>query len=420
MNFDLIIKNAKVYDFGKNKYFICDIGIKDGKINKIGKIKSSNKDNIIDAKECLVTPTFIDPHIHLDKCLISEDIPQNKTGTLKEAIILTWERKKKYTKKDILSRAGRVIEWAVQNGTTYIRTHVDVDPIGKLVPLEGLLEVKEKYKNVVDLQIVAFPQEGIVQSPGTDKLLDEAMKLGADIVGGMPHNERIPEDSKRHIDICFEIAQKYDKDIDMHVDETDDPNSQTLQYLAYKTIKENYQGRVTAGHTCALAAYNDYYAQKVMDLVAEAQINMITNPATNLMLEGRLDKQPVRRGITRVKELLQRGVNVAYGQDCVKDAFYPTWGKADMLEVGMILAHAAQFTLPEEIIQLYKMPTVNSVKILRLKNYGIKIGASASFNVVNAKDIPEMFRLQPERLYVVKNGKIVATWKTEKKLLIDL
>lgn len=419
MNFDLIIKNAKVYDFERNKYFICDIGIKDGKINKIGKIKSSNKDNIIDAKECLVTPTFIDPHIHLDKCLISEDIPQNKTGTLKEAIILTWERKKKYTKKDILHRAGRVIEWAVQNGTTYIRTHVDVDPIGKLVPLEGLLEVKEKYKNVVDLQIVAFPQEGIVQSPGTDKLLDEAIKLGADIVGGMPHNERIPEDSKRHIDICFEIAKKYDKDIDMHVDETDDPNSQTLQYLAYKTIKENYQGRVTAGHTCALAAYNDYYAQKVMDLVAEAQINMITNPATNLMLEGRLDKQPVRRGITRVKELLQRGVNVAYGQDCVKDAFYPTWGKADMLEVGMILAHAAQFTLPEEIIQLYKMPTVNSAKILRLKNYGIKIGASASFNVINAKDIPEMFRLQPERLYVVKNGKIVATWKSEKKLSID-
>ncbi|MCS7228239.1 MAG: amidohydrolase family protein, partial [Endomicrobia bacterium] len=416
MIYDIIIKNAKIYDYDKEKYLKVHIGITDGKINKITtqSIKGQSK-TVIDAKDNLVTPTFIDPHIHLDKCLISEDIPQNKSGTLKEAIMLTWERKRKYTKKDILFRAGRVIEWAIQNGTTYMRTHVDVDPIGKLVPVEGMLEVKEKYKNVFDLQIVAFPQEGILQSEGTEKLLEEAIKLGADVVGGMPHNERIPEDSKKHIDICFEIATKYNKDIDMHVDETDDPNSQTLQYLAYKTIKENYKGKVTAAHTCALAAYNDYYAQKVIDLVAEAQINMITNPATNLMLEGRLDKQPIRRGITRVKELIQNGVNVAYGQDCVKDAFYPYWGKADMLEVGLIVAHAAQFTLPDEVLYLYKMLTVNSAKILNIKNYGLKVGDVASLNVINASDITEMFRLQPERLYVIKNGKVVATWSRNKK-----
>ncbi|MCX7941291.1 MAG: amidohydrolase family protein [Endomicrobia bacterium] len=416
MKYDLVIKNAKIYDYERQKYLKVDIAVADGVIKKVNEHIKATAKTVIDAKNNLVTPAFVDPHIHLDKCLISEDIPENKSGTLKEAIVLTWERKKKYTKKDILSRAGRVIEWAVQNGTLFLRTHVDVDPIGGLVPLEGMLEVRQKYKNIVDLQIVAFPQEGILQAEGTKELMEEAIKLGADVVGGMPHNERIPEDSRRHIDICFEIAQKYDKDIDMHVDETDDPNSQTLQYLAYKTIKEGYQGRVTACHTCALAAYNDYYAQKVMDLVAEAKINMITNPATNLMLEGRLDKQPIRRGITRVKELIERGINVAYGQDCVKDAFYPTWGKADMLEVGLILAHAAQFTLPKEIMYLYKMPTINSAKILGIKNYGIKDGDIASFNIINAPDIYEMFRLQPERLYVIREGKIVATCSSEKKL----
>ncbi|MDW8055625.1 MAG: amidohydrolase family protein [Elusimicrobiota bacterium] len=416
MKYDLVIKNAKIYDYERQKYLKIDIAVADGVIKKVNEHIKATAKTVIDAKNNLVTPAFVDPHIHLDKCLISEDIPENKSGTLKEAIVLTWERKKKYTKKDILSRAGRVIEWAVQNGTLFLRTHVDVDPIGGLVPLEGMLEVRQKYKNIVDLQIVAFPQEGILQAEGTKELMEEAIKLGADVVGGMPHNERIPEDSRRHIDICFEIAQKYDKDIDMHVDETDDPNSQTLQYLAYKTIKEGYQGRVTACHTCALAAYNDYYAQKVMDLVAEAKINMITNPATNLMLEGRLDKQPIRRGITRVKELIERGINVAYGQDCVKDAFYPTWGKADMLEVGLILAHAAQFTLPKEIMYLYKMPTINSAKILGIKNYGIKDGDIASFNIINAPDIYEMFRLQPERLYVIREGKIVAMCTSEKKL----
>ena len=423
--FDLVIRNAKIYQYDTQKTHpsskeeILDIGIKNGKIKEIAKKLPKKGITEIDAKKLLVTPTFIDPHIHLDKCLISDTIPKNVSGTLKEAIMLTWERKRKYTVKDILFRAGTVVEWAIQNGTTIMRTHVDIDPIGKLKPLEGMLAVKEKYKNVFDLQIVAFPQEGIVQSPPTIELMEEAIKLGADIVGGMPHNEQIPEDSKKHIDLCFELAKKYDKDIDMHIDETDDPNSQTLQYLAYKTIKEQYFGRVTAGHTCALAAYNDYYAQKVIDLVKQAQINIITNPVTNLMLEGRLDKQPIRRGITRVKELISAGVNIAYGQDCIKDAFYPTWGKADMLEVGLVVAHAAQFTQPEEVELLYKMITYNSAKILNLKNYGIKTNSPASLNIINAENISEMFRTQPERLFVIKNGKIVAQWKSEKKLFLQ-
>lgn len=408
---DLIIKNAKL-ETGK----IADIGISKGKIVKIGKISAKDTETI-DAKGNLVTPTFIDSHIHLDKCLISDSTPKNITGTLKESIELTWARKKRYTVNDIVERAGKVIDWHILHGSTIIRTHVDVDTLGKLMPAKGLIATREKYKNLIDLEIVAFPQEGILQDEGTEKLLYQAMELGCDVVGGMPHNEMTDEDGKRHIDICFEIAKKFDKDIDMHVDETDDPNSRTLQYLAWKTIKENYQGRVTAGHTCALSAYDVYYAAKVIGWVKKAGIHMITNPVTNLMIEGRYDTQNLRRGTTRINELIAAGVNVSYGQDCVKDTFYPTWGQGDMLECGLITAHAAQFTQHEQINYLYKMITSNAAKILRLKDYGIAVGKTANLNIVDAKTIPEMFRTQADRLYVIRKGKIMATTKTEKKLI---
>jgi cytosine deaminase len=242
------------------------------------------------------------------------------------------------------------------------------------------------------------------------------MELGADVVGGMPYNEYTYDDSKKHIDIAFRIAKEFDADIDMHVDETDDPNARTLEYLAARTIKEGWQGRVTAGHTCALAAYDDLYAAKVIGMIKEAEMNMITNPATNLMLQGRFDKQPIRRGITRVKELLEAGVNVCYGQDCLKDTFYPTWGREDMLEVGLITAHAAQFTMPKEIEVLFDMPTINAARVLRLKNYGIKVGNPASLNIIDARNVQEAFRTQADRFYVIRKGKVIARTKTISEL----
>ncbi|MEW6041329.1 MAG: amidohydrolase family protein, partial [Elusimicrobiota bacterium] len=414
--FDLIIRNAKV----RGQKELVDIGISGTKIRQIlPKIKEKVKpqENEINAAGNLVTPTFIDPHIHLDKCLISDSTPKNISGTLKESIELTWERKKKYTVKDIVERAGKVIEWHILHGSTIIRTHIDIDTIGKLKTIEGMLVVREKYKDLVNLEIVAFPQEGIIQDAGTQELMDKAMAMGADVVGGMPHNEMIESDGRRHIDICFELAKKYNKDIDMHVDETDDPSSRTLQYLAYKTIQEKYFGRVTAGHTCALAAYDDYYAAKVIAWVKQAQINMITNPVTNLMIEGRLDKQPIRRGTTRIKELMEAGVNVSYGQDCVKDTFYPTWGQGDMLECGLVTAHAAQFTQIEQVEQLYEMITANAAKILRLKDYGIEEGKTANLNVIDAPTIQEMFRTQADRLYVIRRGKVVARTKTDSVII---
>lgn len=399
----ILIKNAKIVFENEIK----DILIENGKIEKIEKnISVSNGIEVIDAKGNIVTPNFVDPHIHLDKVLVLESVRPNKSGTLKEAIEILWERKRNYTIDDIVERAGRVIEWAVSNGTLNIRTHVDVDTIGGLMPLKGLLAAREKYKDIVDIQIVAFPQEGILKDPGTEELLYKAMELGADIVGGMPANEKSLKDSHKHIDIAFEIAKKFNADIDMHVDETDDPNSITLEYLAEKTISEKYFGRVTADHTCALAAYKDDYAQKVIEKVAKAKMNMITNPATNLMLQGREDKQPKRRGITRVKELLSAGVNVCFGQDCIKDTFYP-FGQADMLEVALITAHAAHLSLPEEIDTTFKMCTYNAAKTLNLKNYGIKEGLPANLVILNTDSVLEAIRVQPGRT-VIRNGKIIS------------
>jgi len=411
---DMLVKNARL----RNTEGLRDIEVDNGVITAIEEKSGKIADRIIDANGRLVSPTFIDPHVHLDKALISEVVRPNVTGTLTEAIEIIWEKKRNYSVDDIRERAVRVAEWAASNGTTILRSHVDVDTIGGLTPLEGVLAAREETLDIVDIQIVAFPQEGILQDAGTEEMMRIAMKAGADVVGGMPYNELVPEDGRRHIDICFEIAREFDADIDMHVDETDDPSARTLEYLAAKTIREGYQGRVTAGHTCALAAYGDSYSVKVSGLVKEAGINMITNPATNLMLQGRLDKQPKRRGITRVKELMDAGVNVCYGQDCLKDTFYPTFGRADLLEVGLITAHAAQLSMPGEIERLFDMPTVNAARLLRLKDYGIEPGAAASFTIIDAETVQEAFRTQPDRI-VIRNGRVIAETVTARKLFRD-
>lgn len=413
---DLIVRNARI----KGTEGTVDIGIEDGVFKKIAPgIKEKGKKEI-DAAGKLVTPTFIDPHIHLDKILIAETVRDNVSGTLAEAIEIIWERKRNYKIDEIVSRASKVIEWAIKNGTTFMRSHADVDTIGGLVPTQALLKVKEKYSDVFDLQVVAFPQEGIIQDPGTDELMEEAIKMGCDVVGGMPFNEMIYDDSKKHVDFCFNLAKKYDRDLDMHVDETDDETAHTLEYYAAKAIKEGYEGRVTACHTCALSTYNEYKAARVIELVRRAKMTMETNPATNLMLQGRLDQGKIRRGLTRVKQLMNSGVNVTFGQDCIKDTFYPTFGQEDLLEVGQLLAHAAQLSTPGEVEKIIDMITYNSAKQLRLDDYGIREGNPASFNVIDAPDVLEALRTRADRLYVVKNGKIVAQTRTESKLFLPV
>ncbi len=399
----LLIKNAKL--LWQNE--LTDIFCEGGVIKSIAQNLDIKAQNVIDAQGFLTSPTFTDPHIHLDKVNIVDVVRANESGTLKEAIEIIWDKKKIYTDEDIVMRAEDVIKKAIKNGTLAMRTHVDIDTIGELRPLKGILALREKYKHLVDIQIIVFPQEGILKNPGCDKLIWQAMEMGADIVGGMPANENSPEDSKEHIKICFEVAKAFDADIDMHVDETDDASVRTLEMLADLTIENNWQGRVTAGHTCALAAYDDEYANMVIQKCKKAQINFITNPVTNLMLQGRHDKQPIRRGITRVKQLIAEGLNVSCGQDCVKDTFYPL-GSADMLQVANITAHAAQMTLPEEIQKVYDMITINSNKILGCDDCTLREGAKANIVIIAAKDARDAIRLTPERLYVIRQGEIIA------------
>jgi cytosine deaminase len=370
---------------------------------------------VIDAGGRLAVPGFVEPHIHLDKAFIRGEVPVNRSGTLTEAIEIIWDKKRRYTVEEVAARACRVIESAAANGVTRMRSHVDVDMIGGLVPLDGVVAARDRCRDLVDLQIVAFPQEGILQNDGTEALMRRAMARGADLVGGMPFNERSSEDSRRHIEIAFDIAMTFDADIDMHVDETDNPAARTLEMLADATLRHGWEGRVTAGHTCALAGYPDDYAERVIAKVKQARIHMITNPATNLMLQGRLDRQPKRRGITRVGELLAAGINVAFGQDCVEDTFYP-FGRVDPLEVALITAHAAHLSQPAEIETLFAMPTYHAARILRLADYGFQAGALADLVLLDATSPAEAIAARADRLTVIKRGRIVAETRTARRL----
>ncbi|MEC9453473.1 MAG: amidohydrolase family protein [Pseudomonadota bacterium] len=406
---DIIVKNAKPWRDGEMR----DLYIADGRFILPPEGGDSGGAEVIDAAGQLCVAGFVEPHIHLDKALINEDVRPNVSGTLDEAIEIIWERKRAYAVEEIAERAGRVIRSALANGVTRIRSHVDIDNIGGLRPLEGVAEARRRHSDVMDIQIVAFPQEGILKNDGTEELMWQAMEAGADVVGGMPFNEKHPQDSARHISIAFEIAKKYDADIDMHVDETDDAGARTLEMLAQQTIEHGWQGRVTAGHTCALAGYPEDYANAIIALVREAEIHMITNPATNLMLQGRLDAQPKRRGITRVKELLAEGINVSFGQDCVKDTFYP-FGRVDPLEVGLIAAHAAHMSMPQEIEQIFDMQTNAAASVLRLGDYGFAPGCAADLVILDATNAAEALTKQATRNVVIKSGRVIVENETRR------
>jgi len=406
---DLIIRKAKI----EKQDDLVDIGISDGRIAVISKNIEAKAGQEIDAKGMLASPPFIDSHHHLDMAFITDVV--NKSGTLEEAIALTTERKKHYTAQDLVERAGRAIRLAVTNGTLWIRSHVDVDPVAGLRLLQGVLEARQRFADMLSIQVVAFPQLGLARKPEAQRLLRQAMLAGADVVGGMPHGEATPEDAARHIEMAFDIARAFDADVDMHVDETDDPQSHTLELLAEATIRHGYQGRVTASHCCALSAYDEQYARQVIEKVKAAQISIITNPPINLMLQGRHDKGPVRRGITRVKELLDAGVNVACGQDDIDNPFYP-FGQMDMLEVALFTAHAAHLGMPHEIQMAFDMPRYNAARALRLPEYGLKVGAPANIVIIDAASAHDALRLQPDRRYVIKEGQIIAETVTTTKL----
>jgi cytosine/creatinine deaminase len=410
MPLDILIKNVALPDIAG----LRDIGIAGGRFASIEPRLLSPSALVLDAEGRMAVTGFVEPHIHLDKALISERAPVNVSGTLTEAIEILWEIKRNYTIDEIADRASRVITRAIEHGISRLRTHVDVDPIGGTRPAEGLIRARARFRELIDIQIVAFPQEGIVKSPGTEALMRRVMELGVDVVGGMPFNENSPEDGRRHVEIVFDIARAFDADIDMHVDETDDPSARTLEVVAEMTIARGWQGRVTAGHTCALAAYPRDYADHVIAKLREANVNMIANPATNLMLQGRLDDYPKRRGVTQVKELLAAGVNVACGQDCVHDTFYP-FGQNDPLEIGFLLCHASHMSQPPEILTVMDMVTRNGARALRVPDFGVAVGGVADLVVLDARDAREAFAIRTPRRWVIRKGRLIAESKVERR-----
>jgi cytosine deaminase len=402
MTEDLLFCNAIL----ENHASPVDIAIHAGVVANIGPHLPTQSSRVVDASGMLASPLFIDPHHHLDCAFLSE--PPNLSGTLDEAIQINTHLKVNRSDRDIYEKACRALRMALQNGTGWIRSHTDIDSVSKLKLLYPILKARDQFSGQVDVQIVAFPQLGLIADPQSVQLMRSAMIEGADVVGGMPHAELSPEDSARHIEILFQLAEEFDADIDMHADETDDPRSRTLELLADATLRHAYQGRVTAGHCCALAAYPDDYAKRVIEKVAIARINIITNPLVNLYLQGRQDKQPVRRGLTRVKQLLEAGVNVACGSDDISNLFFP-FGRMDMLEVAMVTSVASHLTRPEGIQTAFDMPRWRAAKSLNIKDYGIMVGEPANIVFLAAENAREALQLQPVKRLVIHNGSLVAS-----------
>jgi cytosine deaminase len=384
-----------------------DVLLDGGRIAGVTSHHDGSADHELDAGGRVLTTAFVEPHIHLDKVEVAPVLPPNRSGTLAEAIELLHEWKRQASVESVADRAEAVVRRAVANGTTAMRTHVDVDTIGGLTPLRGVLEARRRVAHLCDIQIVAFPQEGIIRDPGTAQLLREALRCGADLVGGMPHWERTPAAARAHIETCFDLAAEFDVPVDMHIDETDDPASRTLEMLADVTVARGWEGRVTAGHCCAMAAWDDGYAQHVIGKVRDAGIRIVTNPATNLLLQGRGDREPRRRGLPRIKELLAAGVVVAAGQDCVNDAFYP-FGAPDALQVLLIACHAAQLSTPDEIEAGWDMVGRRAAEVLRLADYRLAAGGRGDLVVLDADDLADALRYQADRSWVVRQGRVVA------------
>ena len=399
---DTIIRHARL----RGREGTWDIGIANGRIAVVTEDIREEATTEVDAGENLVMPTYVNGHIHLDKCFLQEKMRPNKDYTFGECLELTWEHKARYTTEDILERAGRAIQEGILNGTTVFRAFADVDSIGKLRGIEGLLALRERWRDRVHIEVVAFPQEGIIRDAGTAELMEEAMRLGAEVVGGLPWFEMLDEDARAHIDFCFELAKRYDKDIHMLVDDTDNPLSRSLEYLAVKTMREGYTGRVSASHCGALAAYNEVHAHKVMDLLKSANVSISSNPHISLVVQGRYDQEPIRRGITRVKQLWRHGVNVFSSQDDVADPFYP-FGRNDQQEVVAYMCHTAHMAAPSEIEAAFDFVTYNAARALRLQDYGLEVGCRADLNVLAAPTFREVLRLQQPPEWVLRNGKVI-------------
>jgi cytosine/creatinine deaminase len=401
---DLLIKNVRIVA----KAAPVDIGIKGGRITAIDTSLPGAAGRTIEAGGRAAIPGLVEPHVHLDKAFL-HDRMTSLTGTLEEAIRVTGILKTRQEREDVLARSRRVLDMAVTAGVTAMRVHPDVDPIQGLIGLETALQLKQEYRHLLDMQVVAFPQEGILKSPGTLELMEEAMRLGADVVGGCPYAERNAEEAEQHIDIVFALAAKYGAPIDMHADfadDTSDPRFTTCACVARRTIETGYQGRVALGHVTSLGGLTCEEAKPVLAQLAAADITIVTLPATDAYLGGRRDDGRPRRGLTPVRQLREAGVNVAYSSNNIRNAFTP-FGKADPLIIGNFLAHLAQFGTPEQQAEILAMGTYAGARAMGVAGtYGLHVGAQADLVVLDTFDVADILLDIPARLFVIKNGRI--------------
>ena len=398
----ILVKNAKM----RGSEELCNLYIKDGVFADIGPGIEPQADQVIDAAGKLVSAPFCDPHLHLDAALSVGKPRYNMSGTLIEGINIWGERMVGLTKETIKQNARDVIKWEVANGSMFLRSHVDAtEPTGVVV--EALLEVKEEMKDLCDLQLVAFPQECIFTFPEAPRMMEDCMKKGCDVVGGLPYMEYSPEDGLRDVKFVFDLAEKYGAMIDIHCDENTDDQSRYVEAMARETIVRGMQGRVTASHTTAMHNYNNDYAFKLMGFLKKAEMNMITNPFANSCLQNRTDGYPRHRGHTRVDELLANGINVCIGSDDIMDPWYPM-GKGSPLAGAYLLMNYAQLSGYSQVPQLIDMITCNSAKTMCLKGYGLKVGNPANMIVLDAESEFDAIRLQSECLWVIRNGRVVS------------
>ncbi|BCG76626.1 amidohydrolase family protein [Mesorhizobium sp. 113-3-3] len=401
MDFDLIVRGGTLPD-GR----IADIGISGETIAAIElKLQGSARAEV-DASGNLVSPPFVDPHFHMDATL-SYGIPRiNASGTLLEGIALWGELKPLLTHEAVRDRALAYCDWAVSMGLLAIRTHVDVCD-DRLLAVEALLDVKKAIAPYIDLQLVAFPQDGFYRSPKARENTLRALDMGVDIVGGIPHFERTMADGTRSVTELCEIAAKRGLMVDLHCDETDDPLSRHIEQLAYETQRLGLQGKVAGSHLTSMHSMDNYYVSKLLPLIAEAGVSAIPNPLINIMLQGRHDTFPKRRGLTRVKEMQALGIRVGWGQDCVLDPWY-SLGTADMLDVAFMGLHVAQMSSPADMARCFDMVTNVNAAIMGLDHLGLAVGKRASLVVLDAGNPIEALRLRAERICVIARGKVVA------------
>lgn len=399
---DLILRGGNLPDGREN----VDVGIEAGRIAAVGAVPRAGAAEEIDCRGRLIAPPFVDAHFHMDAALTAGRPRPNDSGTLLEGIALWKELKPTLTFDDYVSRALRYCDWAVGRGLLAIRSHVDTtDP--SLTGVAALLDVRETVRDHLDLQLVAFPQDGYLRSPVGEANLARALDMGVDAVGGIPHFERTQGDAAESIRALCEIAAERGLPVDMHCDETDDPASRHVETLAAETIRLGLQGRVAGSHLTSMHSMDNSYADKLIGLMKEADLHVVANPTANMLLMGRQDTYPKRRGMTRAPELMAAGINVSFGQDSVMDPWGPL-NAADMLDVAHMAAHAGHMSGRKQLLSCFRAVTEHPARTLGLEGYGLEPGCNADMVVLQATDPVEAIRLRPPRLYVIRRGRIIA------------